>query len=141
MRPPVSVPPGPIPGSRVVGPITRTDIVRFAGAGGDFNPLHHDPAFAAAAGFPDVIAMGQLQAGLLAGWVSDTFGVEHIREFGVRFVAPVLLGDILTLSGTVTAHTERDGATEAVLELQVSTEKATVVTGHATVVVAAGYTR
>ena len=57
--------------ARTVGPLTITDIVRFAGAGGDFNPLHHDVEFAARAGFPTVLAHGQLTAGLLAGWVSD----------------------------------------------------------------------
>lgn len=91
-----------IPG-REIGPITQTDIVRFAGAGGDFNPLHHDPAFATAAGFPGVLAMGQMHAGMLAAWLTDWLGVEHLREFEVRFVAPVYPGDTLRFSGTVRA--------------------------------------
>jgi acyl dehydratase len=86
------------PRIRTIGPVTQTDIVRFAGAGGDFNPLHHDPAAAAAAGFSGVIAMGQFQAGALAGLLSDWVGVEHVLSFSVRFVSPVSLGDTLELS-------------------------------------------
>ncbi|MGW0025381.1 MaoC family dehydratase [Rhodococcus sp. NPDC003383] len=136
MRAPTKAPIGAVTDVRVVGPITQTDIVRFAGAGGDFNPLHHDPEFVATSGFPGVIAMGQMQAGILAGWLSDTFGVEHVRSFAVRFVAPVFLGDTLTVSGTITAITETDGEAQAELDLVVSGAKGPVVTGSATVVVA-----
>ncbi|MFR9804989.1 MaoC/PaaZ C-terminal domain-containing protein [Pseudonocardia sp. RS010] len=68
--------------------MTRTDIVRFAGAGGDLDPLHHDQASAARAGFDDVIAKGQFQAGLVAAWLSDWCVVEHLRELEVRFRVP-----------------------------------------------------
>ncbi|MDH6679212.1 3-hydroxybutyryl-CoA dehydratase [Rhodococcus sp. LBL1] len=135
MRPPTKVRDGETFATRVVGPITQTDIVRFAGAGGDFNPLHHDPEFVATSGFPGVIAMGQMQAGILAGWLSDTFGVEHVRSFNVRFVAPVFLGDILTAAGTVTAVVETDGESTAHLDLVVTGTKGPVVTGSANVVV------
>jgi len=81
-----------------VGPITVTDIVRFAGAGGDFNPLHHDEAAARAAGFPGLIAMGQMQAGMLARVLTDGFPLAEIRDYRVRFVAPVRVGDRLTLA-------------------------------------------
>lgn len=120
----------------MVGPVTQTDIVRFAGAGGDFNPLHHDPGFVATSGFPGVIAMGQMQAGILAGWLSDTFGVEHVRSFGVRFVAPVFIGDTLTLGGTVVSIDETDGESLATLDLVASGDKGPVVTGSAKVAVA-----
>jgi acyl dehydratase len=136
MRTPAKVRVGDVPDTRVVGPVSQTDIVRFAGAGGDFNPLHHDPEFVATSGFPGVIAMGQMQAGILAGWVSDTFGVEHVRSFGVRFVAPVFLGDTQTVGGTVVAIAETDGESRANLDLVVSGTKGPVVTGSATVVVA-----
>lgn len=136
MRAPVKVRIGTVADTRVIGPITQTDIVRFAGAGGDFNPLHHDPEFVATSGFPGVIAMGQMQAGILAGWLSDTFGVEHVRSFAVRFVAPVFLGDTLTVGGTITAITEADEEAQAELDLVVSGAKGPVVTGSATVVVA-----
>ena len=82
-----------------VGPVTRTDIVRFAGAGGDFNPLHHDEEYARAAGFPTVFAMGQFQAGLLSRLAADWFGLENVRSYKVRFKAKVWPGDVLVLRG------------------------------------------
>lgn len=103
MRSPVSATTGFRPEPRIFGPVTQTDVVRFAGAGGDFNPLHHDPAFAEAAGFPRPIAMGQLTAGLMAAWVTDWCGVEHLRRFEVRFTAPLSLGESVALSGEVTS--------------------------------------
>jgi 3-hydroxybutyryl-CoA dehydratase len=132
VRPPVTVAVGDTRPSRSIGPITATHIVRFAGAGGDFNPLHHDPAVAARAGFPGVIAMGQLPAGILAGWVSDWLGVEHVLSFEVRFVAPLLVGDTLTLGGRVTAVDTTDGPTVATIQLQgTKGDGAVVLTGSA----------
>lgn len=101
MRAPVAALPGTQLPPREIGPVTQTDVVRFAGAGGDFNPLHHDPEFARSAGFPGVLAMGQMHAGMLAAWLSDWAGVEHLREYEVRFAAPVFLGDMLVFSGEV----------------------------------------
>ena len=80
-----------------LAPITRTDIVRFAGAGGDFNPLHHDEERARAAGFPTVFAMGQMQAGMLSRLASDRYGLARLRAYRVRFTAKVWPGDELTL--------------------------------------------
>jgi 3-hydroxybutyryl-CoA dehydratase len=120
---------GDKPEPRTFGPVTQTDIVRFAGAGGDFNPLHHDPAFAERAGLGGVIAMGQFQAALLAGWVSDTFGIDRLRSYEVRFLAPVRLGDVLEIGGTVTG-VDDDTVT---VELVVSTNGTPVVTGTAVV--------
>ena len=82
-----------------VGPLTRTDIVRFAGAGGDFNPLHHDEEYARAAGFPGVFAMGQFQAGLLSRLAAEWLGAENVRTYKVRFKAKVWPGDVLLLRG------------------------------------------
>ncbi|HET6507913.1 MAG TPA: MaoC/PaaZ C-terminal domain-containing protein [Baekduia sp.] len=106
--------PEPEPPELTVGPITRTDIVRFAGAGGDFNPLHHDEEYARAAGFPSVFAMGQMQAGMLSRLATDWLGLAAIESYKVRFAAKVWPGDVLTLR---VAEQERDGdAVEAVLE-------------------------
>lgn len=94
--------------ARRVGPLSRTDIVRYAGAGGDFNPIHHDAAFAAAAGYPDVFAHGMLTAGILGGYVADWLGADNLRKYRVRYVAQVWPGDELLFSGRVTAA-ERTG--------------------------------
>jgi len=88
--------------AREVGPVTATDIVRYQGASGDFHPLHHDDAFARAAGYPGVFAVGMLHAGYLASYCASAFGAERVRQFRVRFREQVWPGDTLTLSGTVT---------------------------------------
>ena len=91
-----------------MGPLTRTDIVRFAGAGGDFNPLHHDEEYARAAGFPTVFAMGQMQAGMLSRLATDWLGLGRVRSYKVRFRAKVWPGDVLILRGR---EVGRDGGT------------------------------
>lgn len=99
----MSEPLPPAPELRV-GPITRTDIVRFAGAGGDFNPLHHDEEHARAAGYDTVFAMGQMQAGMLSRLATDWLGLQNIRSYRVRFSAIVWPGDELTLRGAEEAR-------------------------------------
>jgi acyl dehydratase len=98
---------------RTFGPITRTDIVRYAGASGDFNPIHHDQGFAESAGFPTVFSIGMFQAGLLATYAADWLGAEHVRRFTVRFKEQVWPDDVLTCTGTVTAV--RDGEVDVEL--------------------------
>ena len=127
------------PRPRTVGPITQTDIVRFAGAGGDFNPLHHDPEFSASAGFERPIAMGQLTAGLLAGWLTDWCGVENLLKYEVRFTAPLTIGDVVELRGVVTSVDDlEDGYGVATVELTAARGKDTLLTGRASVVVKTG---
>jgi acyl dehydratase len=124
-----SVTVGETPPPRVFGPVTQTDIVRFAGAGGDFNPLHHDASSARAAGFDAPIAMGQMTAGILAGWLTDWCGVENLRAYKVRFLAPVHIGDTITASGRIAEVT---GGT-ARLELVATVAETVVVSGSALV--------
>ena len=87
---------------RTFGPITRTDIVRYAGASGDFNPIHHDEVFATGAGFPMVFSIGMFQAALLGTFATDWLGAENIRRFTMRFKEQVWPGDELTCTGIVT---------------------------------------
>lgn len=84
-----------------IGPITRTHIVRYAGASGDFNPLHHDDEYARRLGNPSIFAMGMFSAGALGTAVTHWLGVGRVRRFKVRFAARVWPGDTLTLEGTV----------------------------------------
>lgn len=86
-----------------IGPITRTDIVRYAGAGGDFNPIHHDEEFATRAGLPSVFAMGMLQGGVLAQRIARWVGPENVRAFALRFTGQVWPGDVLRFEGRVIA--------------------------------------
>jgi acyl dehydratase len=83
--------------------LTRTQIVQYAGASGDFNPIHHDEIFASkAAGYPSVFAHGMLTMGLTGRLLTDWLGDGVLNEFGVRFVKQVWPGDTLTAKGTVT---------------------------------------
>src|SRR5690349_24661884 len=98
-----------LPPPRVVGPLTRTDFVRYQGASGDMNPIHHDEEFARSAGYPAPLSVGMFQAALLATWATDWLGAEAVRGFRVRFAQPVWPGDTLTCSGRVVREYAEDG--------------------------------
>ncbi len=86
----------------VVTNLSRTQIVMYAGASGDFNPIHHDETFATGtAGYPSVFAHGMLTMGLTGTLLTDWLGDGVLRSFGVRFVRQVWPGDTLTAKGTV----------------------------------------
>ena len=104
----------------VVEDITRTQIVMYAGAGGDFNPLHHDEVFAQAAGYPSVFAHGMLTMGLTGRLVTDTVGIDKLLSYGGRFTSQVWPGDTLTATATVEALNEVDG--RSVVDLVLSTK-------------------
>ena len=84
------------------GPITRSQIARFAAATGDFNPIHTDEAFAQKIGFPSVIAHGPLTLAFLTQALGHNFGAERVRGVTAQFRAPILPGDTLRVEGTVT---------------------------------------
>ncbi|MCF8053641.1 MAG: hypothetical protein K9K75_00210 [Deltaproteobacteria bacterium] len=69
----------------IADPITRTALVRYAGASGDFNPLHHDETFVSLFGMPRVIAQGMLVMGITSRAITDFIGQKNLRSFGVRF--------------------------------------------------------
>jgi acyl dehydratase len=114
---------------RTTGTVTRTQIVRFAGAAGDFNPMHHDEVFAHAAGQPGVFAMGQLPAAMLASMVADWLGRENVVGYGVRFRNKVWAGDRLVMSGKVVD--EREGLRCCELQAVRESDGAVVLTGWA----------
>lgn len=114
---------------RTTGPVTRTQIVRFAGASGDFNPMHHDESFALAAGQPGVFAMGQLPAGMLGSMVAEWLGADKVVGYGVRFREKVWPGDRLVLSGEVTE--EVDGLRVCELRATREADDGVVLTGWA----------
>ncbi len=87
--------------TREFGPISRTDIVRYQGASGDFNPIHHDIEFAKSAGFEDVFVVGMLVAGYLATFASDLVGVESINKFKIRFQAQTWPDDLIICSAKI----------------------------------------
>ncbi len=85
-----------------VGPLTRTDFVRYAGASGDLNPNHHDELYAIRAGNDRVFAMGMLPAGHLARLLTAWLGDGALRRFRFRFTSRVFPGDVLTCRAKIT---------------------------------------
>ena len=122
----------------VVEGLTRTQIVQYAGASGDFNPIHHDESFATkAAGYPSVFAHGMLSMGLTGKLLTDWLGDGVLRRFGVRFVSQVWPGDTLTARGTIRSLEDRGD--EGLVEVDVVTlnqNGETVVKGSATALLA-----
>jgi acyl dehydratase len=84
------------------GPISRSQIARFAAATGDFNPIHTDEAFAQKVGFPSIIAHGPLTLAFLTQALGRNFGPERVRGVTAQFRAPILPGDTLRIEGTIT---------------------------------------
>jgi len=116
----------------VVENLTRTQFVRYAGASGDFNPMHHDDTIATQAGSPSVFGHGMLTAGLMARVVKDWLGPESLRRFQVRFAKQVWPGESLRFTAKVTAV--HDEAVD--LELQATNVDGEVkLTGTATAAV------
>lgn len=120
----------------VVENLTRTNFVRYAGASGDFNPMHHDDTIATKVGNPSVFGHGMLTAGLMARVVKDWFGPEALRRYDVRFAKQVWPGDTLTCTATVTAKRDDGGERLVDLECRVTNQDGTeVLTGTATAAV------
>jgi acyl dehydratase len=90
-------------------PVTRVQIARYAGAVGDFNPIHLDDAFAAKAGLPSVIAHGPLTLTLIIDAIVAQRGAGALRRFDARLKAPVFPGDQLTVVPTEGGAEVRNG--------------------------------
>ena len=89
--------------------LTRTDLVMYAGASGDFNPMHTDEVKAQAAGLPSVFGHGMFSMGLVATALTDWVGIGNLKRFGVRFTKQTWPEDVLTTRITVTDKRKEDG--------------------------------
>lgn len=89
--------------------LTRTDLVKYAGASGDFNPMHHDEVRAKDAGLPSVFGHGMFSMGLLGRAVTDWVGIGNLRTFKVRFTKQTWPGETLVSAITVTGKRKEDG--------------------------------
>ncbi len=118
----------------VVENLSRTQIVMYAGASGDYNPLHSDEVYTTqAAGYPSVFAHGMLTMGLTGKMLTNYVGDGRLKKFGVRFTNQVWPGDTLTASATVAAIRDENG--EKLVDLTLSTKNQDgkeVVSGSAT---------
>jgi len=109
--------------ARRVGPVTRTDFVRYQGASGDMNPVHHDETFARAAGYEAPLGVGMFHAGVMATWATDWLGPENVRGFKVRWKEPVWPGDVLVFTGRVVRRYEEHGERRVELAIECTKER------------------
>jgi acyl dehydratase len=105
-------------------PLTVTDIVRYQGASGDLNPIHHDEAFARAAGYPTVFAVGMLQAGVLGTYLTEWLGPRGVRRLRVQFREQAWAGDEITYSGVVVGI-RRDTGDEVLVDVELTAVRQT----------------
>jgi acyl dehydratase len=103
--------------------VARPDFVRYAGASGDFVPLHYDQTFVEAAGIPTVFAQGMWTAGCLSRCLTDYAGAGQVHQYKVRFSRQVWPGDTLTCRGKVTGKREKDGRKLIEGEVEVVNQK------------------
>jgi acyl dehydratase len=113
--------------------LSRTQLVMYAGASGDYNPVHTDELFATkVAGYPTVFAHGMLSMGATARMLTNWVGDGRLTQYGVRFVSQVWPGDTLTARATVRAI--REEGSQRLVDLDVVTHNQhgqEVVTGYA----------
>ena len=116
--------------------LSRTDLVKYAGASGDFNPMHHDEVAAQAAGQPSVFGHGMFSMGLLGSALTDYVGVGNVVRYQVRFARQTWPDEVLSTTIVVTAKREDDGKKLVDLSVTLSNaEGENKVVGEATAVV------
>jgi acyl dehydratase len=114
--------------------LSRTRIVMYAGASGDYNPLHTDEVFATkVAGYPSVFAHGMLTMGMTGRMVTDLVGDGRLTSFGGRFTSQVFPGDDLTTTATVDEVRDEGDVPIVALSLRtVNQDDREVFSGYAT---------
>ena len=118
---------------RIVENLTRTQLVQYAGASGDYNPLHTDSVYAKeVAGYPSVFAHGMLSMGLTGKMLTNYVGDGRLTSYGVRFSRQVWPGDTLDATAKIEAIREEGG--QHFVDLTISTtnqDGVAVITGTA----------
>ena len=118
----------------IVEDLTRTQIVQYAGASGDYNPVHSDEKFVTeGAGYPTVFAHGMLTMGMTGKMITNYVGDGRLTYYGVRFVNQVWPGDTLTARAEVAEVREENGETLVALAISTTNQdEKFVLTGNAT---------
>jgi acyl dehydratase len=115
----------------------RTDLVRYAGASGDYNPMHTDEVAAQAAGLPSVFGHGMFSMGLLGRALTDWAGPGNLTNYRVRFTKQTWPGETLITSVVVTDKRDEDGQKLVDVEVRLANQDGEAkLTGSATVIAA-----
>ena len=109
------------------GPVTRTHIVKYAGASWDFNPIHHDEPFAKSARSGGIIAHGMMVLGYLGSLATAYLGTAAFAKFSGRLLEITRVGDTLRIEGRVEKITPRAQGGEVVLSLTATKQSGEVV--------------
>jgi acyl dehydratase len=113
--------------------LIRTDLVKYAGASGDFNPMHHDEILAKAAGQPSVFGHGMFSMGLLGSALTDYVGVGNVQRYQVRFARQTWPDEVLSTRIVVMGKRQEGGKKLVDLDVTLSNgDGETKVVGKAT---------
>lgn len=104
------------------GPITQMDLVRYAGASGDFNPIHNDPEFARSVGLDGTIAHGMYVMAQIGRLCSNWVNPLQVKNFAVKFRAMALPGETLVLTGKVKKKKEENNEKIIIVAVQAANE-------------------
>ena len=117
--------------------LTRTDLVRYAGASGDFNPMHTDEVAAKESGLPGVFGHGMFSMALLGRALTDWAGVGNLKEYRARFTKQTWPGETLTTKIVVTGKSQTEDGKRLSVEVTLSNEAGELkITGSAIVAAA-----
>ena len=109
-------------------PITKVQLVKYAGASGDFNPLHFDEEYAKTRGLKKLIAHGMLSMGFLSEYVESVFGVGKIKKLQVNFKSMVFIGEEITCSGKINNLDTEEGREFALCSIEAKNSEGNIVT-------------
>lgn len=105
-------------------PITKVQLVRYAGASGDFNPIHTDDEMARRAGLKGVIAQGLLIMGFAGQAITQWIPKKHLKRFKVRFTDVTYPGDIITVKANIVKKVRTENEIQIVCEIKAENQDA-----------------
>ena len=111
-------------------PVDRMQLIKYAGASGDFNPIHLIDAAAEEAGLPGIIAHGMLTVATMALLFSPYLEHGYVKTFSSRFSGMVFLGDVLRVGGRATGKQETDEGLLYTFEVHARRDEDTVASGE-----------
>lgn len=104
-------------------PVTNIQLIKYAGASGDFNPTHIDPEAGKIAGIGGQIAHGMLVMGFVGQAVTDSIPKRNLKKLKVRFVGITKLGDVITITGIVIKKFQAENGNSVTCEIEAKNQK------------------